>query len=86
MTPIAPRGGCLNMPSHDRIGKARSPAVADDGGSGLESSLPQDRHGDPDYLRIEVLWRSVRYEHLGLDEAVQALVRSIKDADRVPYH
>ncbi len=48
--------------------------------------LPHDNHGNPAYLTIEDLERSAKADNMGLDEAVQNLVKTVEVAKRETEH
>ncbi len=48
--------------------------------------LPHDNHGNPDYLTIEDLERSAKADKMGLDEAVQNLVKTVEVAKKETQH
>jgi hypothetical protein len=48
--------------------------------------LPHEDHGNPDYLTIEGLEKSAKLDHLGLDDAVQMLIKTVEVAKKELDH
>ncbi len=48
--------------------------------------LPHDNHGNSDYLTIEDLEKSARADDMGLDEAVDNLVKTVAVAKKETEH
>ncbi len=47
---------------------------------------PHDNHGNPAYLTIEDLERSAGSDSMGLDEAVQNLIKTVEVAKKETEH
>ncbi|HLF70048.1 MAG TPA: hypothetical protein VI541_03730 [Actinomycetota bacterium] len=49
-------------------------------------NLPHEDHGKSDYLTIEDLEKSAKLDNLDLDQAVQALIKTVEVAKKEPDH
>lgn len=48
--------------------------------------LPHEDHGKADYLTIEDLEKSAKLDNLDLDQAVEALIKTVEVAKKEPDH
>jgi hypothetical protein len=48
--------------------------------------LPHEDHGNPEYLLIEHLERSAQIDGIGLDEAVERLIKTVQVAKEESEH